>query len=378
MKVRVKMMPPRVNRVRGRDGVNRYYHRVRGFPNVKLCDIGDPGFAAEYAAAEARVGGHSLTIGAKRQRPGSIDAVIADYLRSTAFECSRRKKGKGRAETTKYKERNSLARFAELTSPNGHRLGDQLLIHVRREHVQAILDTLKETPATARDIHKALGALCRFARLGGVIKDDPTNDVIPPPTVNESHPQWSEEHIAAFKARHPVGTKARLALTLLLWTGQRLGDVAKMGRQHLRQGPDGMQVIDLRQGKTGTEVPIPVMAAELREAIAAIPPGQLTFLVTQYGAPFTALGNHMTEWCREAGLPPGHGAHGLRYAFCCRMADAGVQSRDIAAISGHLTQSMVEKYTARRDKEAGAIRAMTKLVEFEAARERKEVAGLQT
>jgi hypothetical protein len=59
-----------------------------------------------------------------------------------------------------------------------------------------------------------------------------------------------------------------------------------MGRQHLRRD-DEMQVIDLRQSKTGTSVPIPVMADEL-QALAALPPGQLSFLVNRYGASYGA------------------------------------------------------------------------------------------
>ena len=59
---RVKTMPAHTNRVRGRDGVNRYYHRLPGFPNLRLPDLADPGFAAAHAAAEARAGKHSTTI----------------------------------------------------------------------------------------------------------------------------------------------------------------------------------------------------------------------------------------------------------------------------------------------------------------------------
>jgi hypothetical protein len=54
--------------------------------------------------------------------------------------------------------------------------------------------------------------------------------------------------------------------------------------------------------------------------------------------------------------------------FCCRLADAGVEAADIAAISGHLTLAMVQKYVAQRNKRAGAVRAMTKLVEHRAAK----------
>ena len=39
-----------------------------------------------------------------------------------------------------------------------------------------------------------------------------------------------------FEAKHPIGSKARLALALLLYTGQRRGDVVRLGRQHIRNG----------------------------------------------------------------------------------------------------------------------------------------------
>jgi integrase len=139
-----------------------------------------------------------------------------------------------------------------------------------------------------------------------------------------------------------------------------------MGRQHLR--PDGF--IYLRQQKTGKEVPIPVLADELRNAIAVVPADQMTFLQTHLGQPYTAGGfyNFFKDAMRKAGLPADLALHGLRKAFCCHLADAGVEAADIAAISGHLTLAMVQKYIAKRDTKAGAVRAMTKLVEHRAAK----------
>jgi integrase len=364
-------LPPHVNRARGRDGVLRHYHRYPGFPNLRLPDLANPDFWSAYTVAEARLQGPRPAIVSEpgpRRHPGSTDAIIARDLASTAFVSSRRKKGKARAERTKSKERYTLLRFADIPRGQDRRVGDGLLINLRREHLQAILDGAKETPAIARDYLHSLNSLCRWAETEGIIKDDPTAKVIAPPMAGKEHPQWDEEHVAKFKAVHPVGSQARLAFTLLTWTGQRLGDITIMGRQHLRVLGDGTQAIVLYQEKGKNRVPIPIKAVEMREAIAAVPPGQLTFLQTQYGAPFKRLGNQMTQWCREAGLPKGYGAHGLRYAFCCALADAGCDNREIAAISGHLTEAMVAKYTARRDKDAGAVRAMTKLVEHRAAR----------
>jgi integrase len=90
----------------------------------------------------------------------------------------------------------------------------------------------------------------------------------------DGHHTWSEDEIAAFEAHHPIGSKARLALALGLYTAQRRGDVVRMGRQHIRNGE-----LMVRQSKTGTPLLIPVLP-ELAAIIDATPTGHLTLLVT--------------------------------------------------------------------------------------------------
>jgi integrase len=74
---------------------------------------------------------------------------------------------------------------------------------------------------------------------------------------------WTEDEIAQFEARWPIGTKQRLAFGLLLYTAQCRGDVITMGRQHVRNG-----VLYVTQSKTGVslEIPIhPTLAEIMRE-----------------------------------------------------------------------------------------------------------------
>jgi integrase len=363
---------PRINRglprhvypIKDRYGNVRYYLRRRGHKDVPM-----PGlpFSAEMmtAHAAALADAEPISVGARRVVSGSIHAAIGEYLSSSAFVTNRRN-GKSKADTTTHKVRWILERFRERTGPNGKRFGDRLLADLQQKHVQIILDEMRDVPASARDLLKALRGLMRWAKRNGRIKVDPTAEVDPPPMKpSDGFPTWEDEHIAQFEARWPVGTKERLALTLFLWTGQRREDIAVMGRQHMRDG-----VIRLRQIKTSTEVNIPVLADELRNAVAAMPAGQMTFLQTQQGRPFTANGlyNFFKDAMREAGLPESLALHGLRKAFCCHLADAGVDAADIATISGHLTLSMVQRYIKDRNKRAGAVRAMTKLVEYRAAK----------
>jgi integrase len=176
------------------------------------------------------------------------------------------------------------------------------------------------------------------------------------PKNGEGFRSWSETEIAIFRARHPIGSRPRLAFELLLCTVQRRSDVIKMGPQHIRDG-----LLHLRQQKTGTALSIPVLP-ELREAMDALPPKHLTFLATEWGKAFTpaGFGNWFRDRCNEAGLQ-GFSAHGLRKAGCRRLAEAGCTAHEIAAWSGHRTLREVSHYTRAADQAAMARAAETKL-----------------
>jgi integrase len=92
----------------------------------------------------------------------------------------------------------------------------------------------------------------------------------------------------SFEKRHPIGSKARLALALLIYTGVRRSDVVSLGRQHVRD-----EVLIFRQHKGRNRSPLtldlPVLPV-LQSIIDASPTGDLTFLVTEQRKPFTAAG----------------------------------------------------------------------------------------
>ena len=70
----------------------------------------------------------------------------------------------------------------------------------------------------------------------------------------------------------------------------------------------------LTQQKTGAHLELPILPA-LQSVIDATAHGQLAFLTTEYGKPFTSngFGNWFRNRCDEAGLP-NCSAHGLRKA----------------------------------------------------------------
>jgi integrase len=155
----------------------------------------------------------------------------------------------------------------------------------------------------------------------------------------------SEEEITQFEAKHPVGSQARLAMALLLYTAQRRSDIVRMGPQHVRNG-----MITVRAQKTsritGKTLLIPIHPA-LVEVLRD--PGEAPDLRHDkdrravYGGRVW-FGNKVREWCDEAGLP-NCTAHGLRKAQCRRLAEAGCPEHEIAAISGHESLSEIRTYT---------------------------------
>jgi site-specific recombinase XerD len=85
---------------------------------------------------------------------------------------------------------------------------------------------------------------------------------------------------------------------------------------------------------------------DLRRLLDATPCENLNFLTTAYGKPFTVagFGGWFRDRCDEAGLPKECSAHGLRKAACRRLAEAGCSSKQIMAISGHLSLREAQKY----------------------------------
>jgi integrase len=157
------------------------------------------------------------------------------------------------------------------------------------------------------------------------------------------HP-WSEADAARFEPAYPIGTRERLALTLLLYTGQRVSDGARMGWQHVRG-----EHIAVRQQKTDAAQMLK-MHPELVRVLAAVPRSNLTFLVTERGAAFSAKG--LSKWfskrCRATGLAS-RTAHGLRKLALTRRANAGASIPMLKAFGGHKTSKEVEHYVQAAD-----------------------------
>jgi integrase len=320
------------------DGVPFHYFRRKGSPRVRLPGmVGSSEFNKAY---EACLAAQPLPVGVGRTKQGSVALAIADYFGSAAFRSlSRGTAGSRRCILEKFRE---------------GRPGDLMLAAMPKEFVVALLDTMQ--PHAARNLVKALRGLMKWAAERKLVREDVTQGIKVKLLRSDGYYTWSEDDIAAFESAHPVGTQARLAMALALYTSQRRSDVIRMGPQHIKNG-----VLSVRQKKTGTALAIPVHP-ELAEIIKATPCGHLTFL-SKNGKPYG--GEYFSQvfgrWCDEAKLPAECSIHGLRKAACTRLADAGCTAHEIAAISGHKTLAEVERYTRKADQARLARAALERL-----------------
>ncbi|WP_211102825.1 tyrosine-type recombinase/integrase [Nitrospirillum bahiense] len=211
-------------------------------------------------------------------------------------------------------------------------------------HIVKIRDDKAETPDAANNLVKTLRHMFSAAVEGGLLPSNPAAGVKKLTTGGEGHHTWTMKEVEAFELVHPLGTMPRLALALLLYTGQRRSDVIRMGPQHIRDGH-----IVITQAKNARRNPvtvqIPIISA-LQEALDAMPGGHLAFLTTAYGRPFSpaGFGIRFREWCNKAGLI--HcSAHGLRKAALTRLAELGASELEMAAISGHRDLNQLRPYT---------------------------------
>jgi integrase len=320
-------------------------------------------FLKQYAAALDGVKAQANNIGAGRTAAGTVNALVAAYLDCSPVSTSPFKTGAAETQRTR---RSLLENFREAHGDKPlFRLGTngQRVMLLTREHVQRIVNEKVATPFAQRNFLNTLRAMFKWAAKEGRIPDDPTLGVTREKVKSTGYKTWSEDHIARFEARHPVGSKARLAFALLLYTGQRRSEVVKIGRQHIYG-----DVLTIDQGKTegGEEAHLEIpVHPKLREIIDATPTvGVKTFVVTHFGKPYTApgFGNWFRELC-DAAECLDVSAHGLRKATARRLAEIGCSANQIASITGHASLSEVQRYTKAADRKRMAREAMKKLVE---------------
>lgn len=348
-----RKLPRYVSAFNDRHGKERFRFRRSGFLPCYLPPPGSPEFREAYAAAMA-----GRMERAPRHKPKSIDDLCERFYRSGTFHKAgemRRARARGIIESFR-------SEFGK------HQVGN-----FRFDHIETILQTkapkrydaeLKRQVGglvAAENLRKELRRLFAYAVKLEWIASSPVDKAEGVKQERGGYHTLTEDEIAQFRAHWAIGTKARAALEIGLWTWARKGDVNTFGPDHLKGGR-----VKYTQAKTGKTLWLPA-APQMLAAIRALPAiGTKTFIVSHFGKPFTAagFGNKMREWFDAAGLP--HcSSHSIRKAGARRAAEIGATNQQLKAVGGWSGDKEVATYTADADQAGMAADILERVIAWD-------------
>ncbi len=258
---------------------------------------------------------------------------------------------------------------------------------LRPSDLRGIITTIYEqTPPTARHLLIAIKKLISSAIAAGWIaeEDDPSLSVKVKKPIAVGSEAWSEEAMAAYEARHEIGSAARTAFVLARWLGCRLQDICRMKWDQLENmemdGEDGeielMPAFAFHQSKNkkrngGKYVVLPI-TDKLATSLAPLKraPGK-TVLQRFDGEAFSgkSLTGQMAHWARQAGLPAGHTIRGLRRNFAQDLVRSKLDIVAIRDMMGHSDLQTTQIYLQGIRQEDNAREARKLINEREAKRD---------
>jgi integrase len=316
--------------------------------------FGAPGFMASYEAAVAALERPVEAGKFAEVRKGSLRWLAGRYFASPAFRNLDAKSQGVRMSVIE-------SCLQEVAVPGNPRtMADCPLALFGPNQVRMLRDRRATKPGAANNRMKYLSALFGWAleNMPDAVTSNPVRDVQKLKYESHGFRPWTEVDLAKFENAYPIGTKQRLALALLLFTGARRSDVVGLGPACVR---DGLLRFVPRKTKRirGEATPKPYLAELARVVAATKLQGRDTFLVTDYGKPFSiaGFGNWFAEQCRRVGLDDCT-AHGLRKLGAMRAAMAGASHYQLMAVYDWSTPAQAQKYIELAERARGAAAAM--------------------
>jgi len=327
-----------VNEYIDRNGKLRRYFRRGGKQIGALSgEVGSDEFMTAYAAYLAEKPKAAKTT----LHEDSLGKLIIDFYGCRMF-------------TDRKPSTRKLYRYClePISKAHGHRSATLMTA----DHAEKIINAIgQKRPGMGNLTLAVMRRVMQFAIKQKRRKDNPFIG-LEPFEVGEHH-TWTDAELKQFEAYWRLGTRQRLAYSLLLYTGQRVGDVAAMKRADITDG-----AVHVIQEKTGAELWVPIHPDLLR-AMKAYPAKGLTLIGDPNGRPIKrqALSRMMRVAIKEAGLPVRCVSHGLRKANARLLAESDSTEKQIAAVSGHKTLREIERYTKAASQKKMAISAMDKM-----------------
>jgi integrase len=329
---------PYIHEFRDRHGKDRRYFRRSGFPRVAL--PGQPGSTEFMSAYNSAMEG-TVSLPPSRYGNGTIGGLWTAYCRSATYANL---------------SASSKRIYRQIISPILEHHGHRSVSGMKREYARQIVEGVGLTaPAMANLTISVLRLLFSFAVDSGWRSDNPCRGL--KRYKGGEFRSWTDEELARYEQRWPLGTRERLTYDLLLYTTQRGGDAVNMKRSDIADG-----ILHLTQQKTGTKLLIPIHSA-LERSIRASSSKGIFILGDTVGRPIQrrTLTGLIRRAAKQAGLPADCVAHGLRKSGMRLLAENGASENQLAAVSGHKSLAEVQRYTKAAD-QAGLARGAMKLI----------------
>ena len=319
---------------RDRHGRRRYFFRAHGKKYPLTGKPGDPEFHAAYARFLADL--KAKTLGRRETAfiKGTIGWVIEQYLASVQFA--------GKADNTQRNYRRVLDILKV-------KLGAARIADLQPNHIRIIRDEVAKTSTATADIATMLlGVLwdhaAEFCKLPlGV---NPAHGLRKVHGDKKPHEPWPAEIIEGFLA--VASEPLRLAFYLLLYTGQRVGDVVKMKWSNF--AGDRVQLV---QEKTGQPINVQVHK-RLAEVLKEVPRINDYVLNNSWGRPYKnadALSGVIKRVLTDDLENAGHlTTHGLRKNAGVALAESDCTVPEIMAILGHKTPAQAIAYVEKANR----------------------------
>jgi len=335
--------PSHLHRQTTQHGKAVWYVRKGHGPRTRIWTrFGTPEFDAEYQAA---ITGQGRLPPPKKDAPAaeSLAWLIARYRETTAWTTL--------SVATRRQRENIICHV--LASA-----GTQPFAKITVGTITAGRDRRAATPHQARHFLDAMRGLFRWAKNAQHVRIDPTTEVSNlPRRAGTGFKMWTEEEMAAYERRWPIGTRQRVWLDVLAYTGLRRGDAVRIGKQHVR---NGVATIKTEKSAFQTLVTLPILPV-LQRTLDAGPCGDLTYIVGANGKPMTkeSFGNVFRKACNAAGVPGS--AHGVRKIAATRAAENGATVAELEAIFGWHGGQMASHYMREANRVRLSKEAMHKL-----------------
>lgn len=320
--------PPHLNREISRHGKTTWYVRIGQGPRVRIrAEFGTEDFDLEYRAALA---GRPMKRGAPDAK--SLAWLVERYRETSAWL---------QLSNATRRQRENIFRHVLAKA------GAEPFARISTQDILSGIERRMETPAQARNFLGAMRGLFKWAAKAKHVRSDATAGIETPqrPKTAGFIP-WTEEYVTAYEARWPIGTRQRVWLDVLLYTGLRRGDAVRLGRQHVR---DGIATIKTEKSGQTVEVALPILPV-LAKTLKAGPCGELTFICGERGQPMPkeSFGNEFRIACNKANVPGS--AHGVRKLAATRMAENGATEKQLQAVFGWTDSKMPALYTKGADR----------------------------